>query len=239
MLTTSPVVSEQSSPTAPSRHAGPPLGMLAIVYTLLFIAGLCPVLGFGGKTTFPAPADHLDTILAFFQNRAADVLLCAALQFGAAIPLGLFTAAVVSRLRFLGIHAAGTYIALFGGFATAFNMLAASSVLWTMSFPGIAQDSTLLQALYRLDFAFGGPGFSVPFGLLVAGVSVTAGFSKLLPKWIVTLGLVIAVIGELSWFNILFPKALFLIPLTRFPGFVWLIATGFALPRTRERAKIV
>jgi hypothetical protein len=28
------------------------------------------------------------------------------------------------------------------------------------------------------------------------------------------------------------PQALFLIPLTRFPGFIWLIAAGFALPRT-------
>jgi hypothetical protein len=27
---------------------------------------------------------------------------------------------------------------------------------------------------------------------------------------------------------------LFLIPLTRFPGFIWLIAAGFALPKTRD-----
>ena len=37
--------------------------------------------------------------------------------------------------------------------------------------------------------------------------------------------------------GILFPKALFLIPLTRFPGFVWLIAAGLSLPRMIERAK--
>jgi hypothetical protein len=116
--------------------------------------------------------------------------------------------------------------------------MAGSSVLWTMSYPGIAQDSTLLQALYRLQFALGGPGFSVPFGLLIAGVSVTAGFTKLLPKWIVILGLLIAVVGELSWLDILFPRALFLIPLTRFPGFVWLIAAGFALPNKLERETV-
>lgn len=45
----------------------------------------------------------------------------------------------------------------------------------------------------------------------------------------------LAVIGELSWLNVIFPKALFLVPQTRFPGFAWLIAAGFALPKTIER----
>jgi hypothetical protein len=116
-------------------------------------------------------------------------------------------------------------------------MMAASSVLWAMSYPGIALEPLLLQALYRLQFALGGPGFSVPMGLLIAGVSITAGFTKLLPKWIVIFGIAVALIGELSWFEILFPKALPLIPLTRFPGFVWMIAVGFSLPNTIERAK--
>jgi len=219
------------------RHAGPPLGIVATIFVLLFIAGLYPVTAFGGKPVFPGPGESLDVILTFFQARAPAVLLCAALQFGAAIPLGIFTATIVSRLRFLGVRAAGTEIAFFGGLATALNMMASSSVLWTMSYPGIAQEPTLLQALYRLTFALGGPGFSVPFGLLIAGVSVTAGFKKLLPKWIVMLGLVLAVMGELSWLDILFPKVLFLIPLTRFPGFVWLIAAGFALPKTVDRER--
>jgi hypothetical protein len=49
---------------------------------------------------------------------------------------------------------------------------------------------------------------------------------------VTVLGIVLGVVGELSWLNLLLPKALFLIPLTRFPGFVWLIAAGFLLPRT-------
>ncbi len=179
----------------------------------------------------------MQVMVAFFQSRPSAVLLCAALQFGAAIPLGILTATCVSQLRFLGVRAAGTYIALFGGFATAFTMLVSSCILWTMSYPGIAQDSTVLQALYRLSFALGGPGFSVPFGILIAGVSVTAWFGKLLPKWLAIAGMVIAVIGELSWLDILFPKTLLLIPLTRFPGFLWLIAAGFALPNSRGREK--
>lgn len=220
------------------RHSGPPLGIVGTVFVLLFLAGLYPVTAFGGKPTFPGPFESLQTIVAFFQARPSAALLCAALHFGAAIPLGIFTATLVSQLRFLGIRAAGVYIALFGGFATAINMMVSSCVLWTLSYPGIAQDSLLTQALYRLDFALGGPGFSVPFGLLIAGFSVTAGLSKLLPRWLVIAGLAIALIGELSWLDILFPKMLPLIPLTRFPGFIWMIAAGILLPTTRERAKV-
>jgi hypothetical protein len=218
--------------TPPQRHPGPPPGFVALIYTLLFLAGLYAVTALAGRPAFPQPGEPLNKIVAFFQLRPSAVLFCAAMHFGAAIPLGIFTATIVSRLRFLGVRAAGAYIALFGGFAAAFNMMAASSVMWVMSYPGIAQEPLLVQALYRLLFALGGPGFSVPFGLLVAGVSVTAGFSRLLPKWIVLPGLVLAAAGLLSWFAILFPKALFLIPLTRFPGFLWMIAAGFALPDT-------
>jgi hypothetical protein len=163
------------------------------------------------------------------------VLLCAALQFGAAVPLGIFTATAVSRLRFLGVRAAGTDIALFGGFLTVFNMMGSASVLWAMTYPEVTRSESVLQFAYRVSFALGGPGFSVPFGLLVAGIAVTAGFTKLLPKWLVLSGLVIAAIGVLSWFDILVPQALPLIPLTRFPGFLWIIAAGFLLPGTIER----
>ncbi|MGI8962421.1 MAG: hypothetical protein ACR2IV_22225 [Bryobacteraceae bacterium] len=38
--------------------------------------------------------------------------------------------------------------------------------------------------------------------------------------------------GELSWLNLVFPQVVFLVPLVRFPGFIWLIAVGFALPKT-------
>src|SRR5205823_13175468 len=136
----------------------------------------------GGQPYFPGPWEPTDTIVAFFETRSTAVLLCAALHFAAAIPLGIFTASAVSRLQFLGVRAAGAIIALFGGFATAFTLLASSSVLWTLAQPGIAQDRTLVQALYWLNQTLGGSGFSVPFGLLMAGVSITAAFLKLLPK---------------------------------------------------------
>jgi hypothetical protein len=70
----------------------------------------------------------------------------------------------------------------------------------------------------------------MPFGLLMAGVSVTAGFMKLLPRWVVGLGIVLALVGELSWLSMLIPWAGILIPLARWPGFVWLVVAGFKMP---------
>jgi hypothetical protein len=68
----------------------------------------------------------------------------------------------------------------------------------------------------------------------MAGISMTAAFMELLPKWVIVLGLVLAAAGELSWLHLMMPKLLFLIPLTRFPGFIWIIAVGFLLPSRRS-----
>src|SRR5260370_11845867 len=83
-----------SSPdtTTRIRHAGPPLGIVATIFVVLFNAGLYPVTAFGGNPVFPGPGESVDLISAFFQTRPSAVLLCAVLQFGAAIPLGIFTA---------------------------------------------------------------------------------------------------------------------------------------------------
>jgi hypothetical protein len=102
------------------------------------------------------------------------------------------------------------------------------------AYPGIAQETGVLRALYYLAFSFGGVGFSVPLGLLIAGICISAAVMKLLPRWLVVFGLALAVIGELSALSLVFPQALLLIPLTRFPGFVWLIAAGFALPKGKS-----
>ena len=211
---------------------GPHAGIVALVYVTLFCCGLVPVTVFGGMPYFPPPTASVADMAAIFSARSSAVLICAFLQFGAAIPLGIFTATVVSQLQFLGVRAAGTNIALFGGFATAFGMLFTSAFLWVLTYPDIAQDHTLVHALYRISFSAGGIGFSVPFGMFIAGVAVTAGLSRLIPRWLMWFGIAIAICGELSWFEIMSVKFLPLIPLTRFPGFLWSILVGFHLPRT-------
>ena len=104
---------------------------------------------------------------------------------------------------------------------------------WAMTQPGMADDLSTLRALQLLSFATGGVGHVVGLGLLLAGVSTPAAFARLLPRWIVWLGLALAVLAELSSVSLVFPMAALLLPLSRFPSLVWLIAAGFAMPSSR------
>lgn len=229
------MIAESTTPIVHTRkkHAGPHLGLLAIVFTLLFNAGLYFVISFSpDRPHFPGPWESAGTIAAYFQTHPSAILMCAFFQFGASIPLGIFTATIVSRLYFLGVRAAGPFIALFGGLGTSFTLAVSALMLWVIAYPGIAQDTAVLRTLYYMVFAIGGVGYSVPLGLLIAGVSIPAAFMRLLPRWLVILGIGLGVVGELSWLSLVMPRMLPLIPLTRFPGFIWMIAAGFALPKT-------
>lgn len=232
-------MSTQTAPASASVavHRGPHPGMLAVLYTVLFCAGLYPVTAFYRQPYWPGPWEPASAIIPFFQQQGTRVGLCLFLQLGAMVCLGIFTAAVVSRLHFLGSRAAGTYIALFGGFLVVADAFAGTMASWAMIHPSVALHSGAVIALYYVAYGLGGPGFSIPMGLLIAGISITAAFLKVLPRWLVIFGILLAAAGELSWLHlILFPKLLFLIPLTRFPGFIWLICAGFLLPKSRRSA---
>lgn len=226
----------QSDTATTSLRHQPHLGMVAVIYVLLKIASVFPVSAFGSKPPyFPSLNAPSGKVVYYFSTHASPMLICAFLQIGAAIPFGIFATSIVNRLRFLGINAAGAYIALFGGLMAAIDELFSGAVIAVMVQPPVAQDAALLQEFHYLAVALGGPGFTMPFGLLMAGVSVSAGFMKLIPKWVMGLGLLLALIGELSWLSIVMPRAGVIIPLARWPGFVWLIAAGFAMPKQIAR----
>jgi hypothetical protein len=86
--------------------------------------------------------------------------------------------------------------------------------------------------MHFLSFLAGGVAFAVAFGLLAAGVSVTSFFARLLPGWLIWFGLLIALAGELSSLSLVAYPMAFALPLTRFGGFLWLIAVGAILPKT-------
>jgi hypothetical protein len=217
------------------KHMGPNIGMLALVFTLLFTTGLSFLISFSAHTSnVPGPWESAEAIAGYFRHQPHDVLMCAFFQFGSAIPLGLLVVNFVSRMRFLGVRTAGPSIALFGGLMTAFNVALAALLEWVMAYPDMAQDVAVIRSLYYMVFAIGGVGYSVPLGIFFAGISVSSGFAKYLPKWIVMFGLLLAVCGELSWLSLISPRFIYLIPTTRFFGYIWLIIAGFRLPRVQR-----
>jgi hypothetical protein len=218
------------------RFRGPHLGILAVIYTVLFIFGLSFVITFTpGAPHYPNPYDPAEAITAYFREHPHDALMCTFFQFLSAIPLGIFTVTAWTRLRWLGVMAVGPSIGLLGGLLVCVSFFVGCMISWTMVFPGVAADAGALRALYYIGFGIGGVGFSVPMGLLIAGIAVPAGFARLLPRWMVVFGVVLGVIGETSCLALLSPAATPLIPLTRFPGFIWLIIAGFMLAKQRPK----
>jgi hypothetical protein len=213
-------------------HRGPPLGGLALAFAGLFLASQV-IIGSMTVGTFPNPYDSPNSGQAYFGPNAEILRLVAFLQFGAAIPLGIFAATVYSRFRFLGLTMAGVTIAQFGGYVASIMLALSGLTTWALTQPGMTDDLSTLRALQLLSFTTGGVGHVVGFGLLIAGVSVPAAFARLLPRWLVWFGLILAALAEIASLSMVFPIVSPLLPLSRFPAVIWLIAAGFAMPAAR------
>jgi hypothetical protein len=187
--------------------------------------------------SFVAPFGDAEVARASFAASPFALKMSAFFFFGSAVPLAIYTATVVSRLRYLGVRAAGTNIALFGGFAASGAIAISGLCTWVLSVPEVSASLVATRVLYFMSFLFGGAGFAVAFGLLAAGVSVTSHFARLLPRGLVVLGMLVAVAGELSFFSLVAYPANMAIPVTRFVGFAWLILVGSRLPKTLRRTE--
>lgn len=228
---------EPMQPTTESRaarHRGPPLAAVAVVYTALVLAGVFVPIALAGGQHLPSPFDP--EAARWFAEHPSAASAAAFFVFGSSIPLGIFAATASSRLQFLGMRVAGNTIALFGGVGASAALATSGFALWTLA-EGATGDTDVAHALHLFAFAAGGPGFVVPFGLLVAGISVSGGVQRFLPRWLMVLGVAVAVAAELSFFALAWLPAIVLLPVARFLGLVWMIATGVLLPVQRPSRK--
>jgi hypothetical protein len=213
-------------------HAGPSLTALALVYPLLVAASIISGLLLKHGVAVVNPYSSAEEARRFFADNPFALRVSAFCLFGSSVPLGIYAATVVSRLRFLGVRAAGAHIALFGGFAASMSLVGSGFCVWVLSVAEVSASLPVARLMHFMTVLWGGVGFGVAFGLLAAGVSVTSYFLGLLPRWVVWFGIVIAIAGELSSLSLLTLWAAPLIPIVRFCGFVWLIAVGATLPKT-------
>jgi hypothetical protein len=132
------------------------------------------------------------------------------------------------------VQAAGEVIALFGGVGASILLMLSALCGWSVTRPGIAEANGAVSILQALSFAGGGPGFVVPFGLFVAGVSITAGLHRLIPRWLMWLGVLIAVACELASLTLVVWNAAYFIPVGRFVSVVWMIGVAVTLPTSRR-----
>ncbi|HEX3435656.1 MAG TPA: hypothetical protein VHT24_02735 [Pseudacidobacterium sp.] len=220
------------------RFAGPPLLPVAVVHVSLFAASLAVGAILRHGQGFANPYGPIEDAQKFYTSNPEALRWSAFFFFGSAVPLGIYTATIVARLRFLGVRAAGTYITLFGGFTTAIAIAVSALCSWVLSVPEVNSSVATLRLMHFLSFLAGGVAFAVGFGLLAAGVSVTSFFARLLPRWLVWFGLLIAVAGELSSISLVAYPMNFMLPVTRFGGFFWLIAVAALMPKGAENAPV-
>jgi hypothetical protein len=130
------------------------------------------------------------------------------------------------------LNVAGTFIALFGGVGASLFLVISALIQWVLSYLGGSEAT--IHALHLLAFATGGVGYVVGAGLLVAGISVSGGLSRLLPSWLMWFGLAVAAIAELASLSLILVPATYLLPAARFSAFAWMICVGALLPKTRR-----
>jgi hypothetical protein len=217
--------SPAESPNFIHRHRGPNLLLLTLVYTGFMLAG-------GSKlvAAFRFPHGSADKAIAYLAENGWAIQWGSFCELASAIPLGIFTVTTVSRLRFLGIRAAGESIAFLGGVGVTVMLILSALSSWSLTRPGIAETTGAVPALQAISFAGGGPGFAVLLGLFIAGVSIPAGLYRLMPRWLMWLGIVVATACELASLSLLNFKAAYFIPVGRFVSIVWMIGVSLTLP---------
>src|SRR3954471_8288888 len=130
-----------------TRFAGPPLLPVALIHILLFAASLIFAAVLRRGAPFVTPFADGEAVRAFFADNPLAVKVSAFFFFGSAVPLGIFTATIVSRLRYLGVRAAGTNIAMLGGFAASAAVGLSGLITWVLSVPDISASVVAARAL--------------------------------------------------------------------------------------------
>ena len=217
------------------RSGGPNPGILAMVSLGLTIAALVTSAIMTGHP-FVSPYSAASQVAAYFQQNPGAVRLASMIQFGSAVPLGIYAATVYARQLRLGVRVPGPGIGFFGGITAAVFLMFSALVGWLLSRPEITTDVTLTHALALLAFITGGVGYVVGIGLLIAGIAVPALILGFVPRWLAWTGLVIAALSELSSLSMVIEPLQFLLPIGRFTGLLWLVAAGFLLPHNRSAA---
>jgi hypothetical protein len=216
------------------RFRGPSIILLASVHIVLFVAGLVAGSVLRHGASFVTPFGPSEQLRMFIAQSPMAARVSSFFLFGSAVPFGIFAVTTVSRLRFMGVRAAGTNIALLGGLVATIALFFSGMAGWMLSVPEVADSVAVVKAIDFLSFLCGGVLYAIGFGLLAAGISVTSYFRRLLPRWLTFLGILLAITGELSWFSLIAYPANFFIPITRFVGFIWMLLAAIALTRGRK-----
>jgi hypothetical protein len=217
----------------------PPLGVLAVITTALFVAGLIISTLLAGGEVFPSPFGSAADALTYFATHPDAVRVGATLQFASTIPLVIYAATAAARLNTLGLRATGATVTLAGGVLAAAFLACSAIVTWVLTVPEVIADPALVRALHTLAFLLGGPGNVVSAGLLIVGLALSGVLGRAFGPRLGWSGVLIGAIAGPTILTFTLTGAAFLLPIARFAGLAWLIAAGFVLPTHRPHPTAV
>ena len=120
------------------QFRGPSLILLATVHILIFAAGLAAVATLRHGAPYITPFAPAEAVRLFFAQSPTAVRVGNFFLFGSAVPFGIFAVTTVSRLRFIGVGAAGTNIALLGGLTATMALILSGAAGWVLSVPEVS-----------------------------------------------------------------------------------------------------
>ena len=205
---------------------------------MVFVAGLVIASALRHGAHFVTPFGPAEELRVFLALSPTAVRISNFFLFGSAIPFGIFAVTAVSRVRFMGVRAAGTNIALMGGLISTIALILSGSVGWILSVPEALASAQIVKAVTFLNFLLGGVVFAVGFGLLAAGISITCYYMRLLPLWLAAFGMLLALTGEASSLSLVAYPANFFIPITRYLGFIWMFSVAVVLSKGAQSVAI-
>lgn len=215
-------------------HKGPSLGMLALVTLVIFVLNVGAYQVMTDFTPHPVPTASPEIAQSYFLRFPIALKVSSFLQLGAAITIGIFTASIVSRLRFLRVSASGVDIALVGGVASSVFLALSGALTWVQSHPEVAGDLSSMRLIQLLEFSSGGVVHIAMLGIMLAGISIPSLLFGFMPRWLCWIGLITAVLSELVTLSLMFDTLFYLLPVARFGGLLWLVFAGFKIVKSNH-----
>lgn len=218
----------------PAVRTGRALILAGIPVVMAFLAGMAASLAIGDGA-YPSPFTEQDTILDWLANNADAARIMSLTQLISALALLVFGSRLAESLRRRGTDTHAAIVQSAGVLSAA--MLAVSALLeWVAVRPDVLASGSAARLVHDLSFLTGGPAHVAALGLMIGAASI--GLSGAIPRWLTVFGAILGAIGILSVASLMSESAAYLLPIARFGGFVWIVASTLVLLK-RDRPAVI
>jgi len=213
----------------PERETNRTAVISAILHAAFFIASLMIIPILAPSARIPNPFGPDEPSRRFFLENSSLIRLSDWLQLVSALCLVVLGCVWRRSYRESDKAQRATRFAVIGSAGSAVFLSLAAITSWALASPEAVDPGSAFRTLQFLPFLFGGPAWAAFFAMFMLGV--TQASSGLLSKWMLWSGYGLTTTSVIATLVLITLAAAPFLPLTRFLGFVWLIAATILLNR--------